>query len=359
MAGAHRSVQRASALKSGAPVSSAGCHPPAAPSVSEHGCDRPKTEEPIMKETLTHGNSPPTSLVCDAAAPASKEPLSTTRRSLVMNMLVSTAVTATALPIASPSIAAGSPEPDPIFAALEAWRRAEVALDAMCDVYPREGTAAEMDEMLDRHSDAFRTVMRTRPTTPAGLAALTNWVREEADDMHANKSHWNGKDFCALAASLDDAVRGMSKLEPWTPPLPSAARGADPIFAAIDDCILKQAQSDARYARVKAAYGKAAKHGLDDKSSLEDRNAFVQAEIGQDPDEYTDEAASAFWQAADDLFDIEPTTLAGVVALLRFADDLGDKNKDLVEGNAVKLVRTLLIANLNLAKAARRSVQAA
>ncbi|MCA1546301.1 hypothetical protein I6F36_05720 [Bradyrhizobium sp. BRP19] len=276
-----------------------------------------------------------------------------------MNMLVSTALTATALPVASPSIAAGSSEVDPIFAALDAWRRAEVALDAVGDLYPSQKTASEMDEVLDQHSTAFRAVMRTRPKTPAGLAALTNWVREEADDMHANESHWNGRDFCALAATLDDAVRGMSKLEPWTPPLPSATRGADPIFAAIDDCVLKQAQSDARYARVTAAYRKAAKHGLDDASSLEDRNAFVQAEVGQDPDEYTDEAASAFWQAADDLFEIEPTTLAGVVALLRFADDLGDRNKDLVEGNAVKLVRTLLIANLNLAKAARRSVQTA
>ncbi|SFN80782.1 hypothetical protein SAMN05216573_12255 [Bradyrhizobium sp. Rc3b] len=149
---------------------------------------------------------------------------------------------------------------------------------------------------MDRHGAAFRVVMRTRPTTPAGLAALTSWVLEEANDMLVNESHWFSHDLCALAATLDDAVRGISKLEPWSLP-----------------------------------YRKAANHGLDDASSLEDRNAVVEAEVGQDPDEYTDEAASAFWQAADDLFDIKPTTLARVVAFLRFADDLGDSNKTLLK----------------------------
>lgn len=276
-----------------------------------------------------------------------------------MNMLVSTAATAAALPIASPSIAASSPEIDPIFAALDAWRRAEVALDEMCQVYPRQGTASDMEEVLDRHSLAFRAVMRTRPTTPVGLAALTNWMREEADDMYANESCWLSKDLCAIAATLDDAVRGMSKLVPWSPPLPSPANQSDPIFAAIEDCIAKRAQSDARFARVSAAYRKAAKHGLGVESSLEDRNAFVEAEVGQDPDDYTDETSSAWWEATDNLFDIEPTTLAGVVALLRFADDLAERNKDALEDNAVKLVRTLLIATSNLARSAQRFVQTA
>lgn len=144
-----------------------------------------------------------------------------------MNMLVSTAATAAALPIASPSIAAGSPEPDPIFAALDAWHCAEVALNELCEVYPRQGTAADMDEMLDRHGIAFRAVMRTRPTTPAGLAALTSWMRHEAADMHVNESHWHSRDLVALAASLDDAVRGMSKLEPWSPPISPASATLD------------------------------------------------------------------------------------------------------------------------------------
>lgn len=276
-----------------------------------------------------------------------------------MNMLVSTAATAAALPIASPSIAASSPDADPIFAALDAWRRAELALDQMCDVYPREGTASDMERVLDRNSLAQDAVMRTRPTTPAGLAALTNWMREEAEDMHMNESHWYSKDLCAIAATLDDAVRGMSKLQPWSPPLPSVARQSDPVFAALEDCTAKQTESDARYARVRAAYRKAAKDGLGDESELTARNAFVEAEIGRDPDEYTDEAATVWWKAVDDLFDTNPTTLAGMAALLRYADNLADKNADLVESNAVKLVRTLLVATFNLSKAARRSVQTA
>ncbi|PDT69230.1 hypothetical protein CO683_14800 [Bradyrhizobium ottawaense] len=138
-----------------------------------------------------------------------------------MNMLVSTAATAAALPIASPSIAAGSPD-DPIFAALDAWRSAEVAVDEMCEIYPRQGTASDMEKLLDQHSLAFRAVMRTRPTTPAGLAALTSWMREEADDMRANSSIWHSKDICAIAATLDDAVRGMSGLKSWSPPANAA-----------------------------------------------------------------------------------------------------------------------------------------
>lgn len=109
-------------------------------------------------------------------------------------------------------------ETDPIFEALDAWRRAEVELDDLAAVYPQRGTASEMEELFDRHSTAMRAIMRTRPTTPAGLAALTSWVREEADDLRANKSHWHSKDLCAIAATLDDAVRGMSRLEPWSPP---------------------------------------------------------------------------------------------------------------------------------------------
>ncbi|MGY4351238.1 hypothetical protein ACVWXM_007731 [Bradyrhizobium sp. GM7.3] len=144
-----------------------------------------------------------------------------------MNMLVSTAFTATALPVASPSIAAGSPD-DPIFAALEAWRRAEVALDELpCD---------NSEQVMDQHSLAFRAVMRTRPTTPAGLAALTSWMRDEADDMRANSSNWHSKDLCAIAATLDDAVRGMSGLEPWSPPT-NAARPFVPIGTAYEQLL--------------------------------------------------------------------------------------------------------------------------
>jgi hypothetical protein len=45
------------------------------------------------------------------------------------------------------------------------------------------------------------------------------------------------KDYCALAASIDDATRGMSGLKPWSPPPTAAALGQHPdaeLFAAIE-----------------------------------------------------------------------------------------------------------------------------
>jgi len=66
-------------------------------------------------------------------------------------------------------------------------------------------------------------MQRTCPTTPAGLAVLTTWAREQADWLCANSSVLNSEDYCALTASIDDATRGMSGLEPWSPPLQAAA----------------------------------------------------------------------------------------------------------------------------------------
>ncbi|WGS02212.1 hypothetical protein MTX26_15905 [Bradyrhizobium sp. ISRA443] len=128
-----------------------------------------------------------------------------------MNKIVSTAAIAAALPVATPSIAAVT-EADPIFAALEVFRDA----DRACVSQVGEDVP---DEAADRLGAATRRVMRTRPSTPAGLSALTAWVRNEVDDMHANGSVWKSQDLAALAATIDDAVRGMSGLHPWSPPV--------------------------------------------------------------------------------------------------------------------------------------------
>jgi hypothetical protein len=73
------------------------------------------------------------------------------------------------------------------------------------------------DEIGERHSDAWRAVMRTRPTTPTGLAALTTWTREEADRLRKDGSNLFHEDLCALTATIDDAARGMSGLKAWSP----------------------------------------------------------------------------------------------------------------------------------------------
>jgi hypothetical protein len=110
---------------------------------------------------------------------------------------------------------AASPAPDPIYAAIDAFRRAHALFFA-------EHVGDIPDEIGDQYSAACSVMQRTRPTTPAGLAVLTTWAREQADWLCANYSDLNSEDYCALTASIDDATRGMSGLEPWSPPPPIA-----------------------------------------------------------------------------------------------------------------------------------------
>jgi hypothetical protein len=122
------------------------------------------------------------------------------------------------LPAALP--AAAEAAADPIFAAIEACRHANAACIAVDGDIP--------DEIGQRWSDAEKTVMGTRPTTPSGLAALTSWVREKADWLRANHSCLLEENFCALTATIDDTARGMSGLKDWVPPaLPAVGTHPD------------------------------------------------------------------------------------------------------------------------------------
>ncbi len=98
---------------------------------------------------------------------------------------------------------------DPIFSVIEACHQADAACLAVAGDIP--------DEIGQRWSDAEKAVMRTRPTTPSGLAALTTWARQKADWLRANHSCLMEEDFFALTATIDDATRGMSGLKPWEP----------------------------------------------------------------------------------------------------------------------------------------------
>jgi hypothetical protein len=124
------------------------------------------------------------------------------------------------IPIRSRGAAAAAPTEasraiDPIFGAIDAWRRADAAR------VPVDGEIP--DELADKFHEAFLALIRTRPITPAGLAALTTWMREWADDLHANFSVPRGEDLCAITAAIDGATRGMSGLKPWSPPLQAAS----------------------------------------------------------------------------------------------------------------------------------------
>ncbi|MEY9311296.1 hypothetical protein ABH977_006508 [Bradyrhizobium ottawaense] len=85
-----------------------------------------------------------------------------------MNMLVSTAATAAALPVDSPSIAAGPPDIDPIFAAIEKHR---VAMDALKRANAEQERVLRLaDEMVGRHE--LSVLDMREPSNPPRLASI-------------------------------------------------------------------------------------------------------------------------------------------------------------------------------------------
>jgi hypothetical protein len=138
---------------------------------------------------------------------------SVTRRNMIGTIAAAAATAVAAKPVAAAGI--GPIAPDPIFAAIGVFRQAHALFFA-------EHVGDIPDEIGDQYNAACSVMQRTRPTTPAGLAVLTTWAREQADWLDANASYFDGEELCALTATIDDAARGMSGLEPWLPRLPAA-----------------------------------------------------------------------------------------------------------------------------------------
>jgi hypothetical protein len=122
-----------------------------------------------------------------------------------MNTLVSLPIVA-AIPTAAPALnptVASVDVVDPIYAALDEYNRAWNELLA--------------GDRSDRCRLAQDALVRTRPTTPSGLAALTSWARQESKEMRGN-TLWNDETIYALSVTIDDATRGMAGLRPWSQP---------------------------------------------------------------------------------------------------------------------------------------------
>ena len=226
------------------------------------------------------------------------------RRS-ILGAIAGSAAAAGSIAGLSPAIAAALPA-DPIFAAIDAFRRADAAVNAVVD-------GDIPDELGERCHEAYLAVVRTRPITPAGLAALTTWVRERTDWLCANFSHLPEAELCAIAAAIDDATRGMSGLEPWSPPLQAAAAvSADPAFTLIAE---KRAAD--------AAHGRA----CDELGEAEDRYG-VASEEAEEVFDRGGAACDTAYEAGWPLATTQPTTFAGVAAVLRFANEIEDAGNE-------------------------------
>jgi hypothetical protein len=117
----------------------------------------------------------------------------------------------------------------------------------------------------------------------------------------------------ALAALGGDATRGMSGLKPWSPPLPAAmAVSADPAFALIAEKLAADVAHD------KAIDAQGEFDGRGDHSS----DAAIEA---QDNSEAACHLANEVgWKVAN----TPPTTIAGVAAVLRFANEIEDAGNE-------------------------------
>jgi hypothetical protein len=98
--------------------------------------------------------------------------------------------------------AAAEQSADPIFAVIEAYDRADAAENA------HTGDEDIPDHLGDATQAAQADVLRTRPTTPAGLAALTTWARGRAE-WHRDNGTEDNDLMAAIATAIDNAVKAL------------------------------------------------------------------------------------------------------------------------------------------------------
>ncbi|KJC35658.1 hypothetical protein UP09_31020 [Bradyrhizobium sp. LTSP885] len=221
-----------------------------------------------------------------------------------MNSIVALPIIA-AVPTIAPAI---PPEADPIFGAIDGYRQALAAC------VPVDGDIP--DALSDRLCNASRAVMRTRPVSPAGLAALTGWMRERADDMR-DCSTWHSEDLCALAATIDDATRGMSGLKAWSPAAGRNEERSDPTFALIEE---HRAAEIAFKEAVHVEFGYEKSGPEVDKMKPRSRGVY-EREFEQ-LQASTEDAGDRMCDLVQQLVTTSPTTLAGTVALCTYLEPM-------------------------------------
>ena len=216
----------------------------------------------------------------------------TTRRAVLAGAAALPALTiipATALPAIGGT--------DPIFAAIERCRVAEAA-----------GLIEPVQPGTKDIRPAREALARTSPTTPAGLVALTGFLREQTAAFGEFYFDTTSDEPAAFASSLDHAVRGMAGLKPWDGI--ADAQPVDPIFAAID-----------AHKRARAAMIAAGKESSRRGEQLK-KEGVPFREIVKICDSISDAAADADTATRDAILSCEPTTSAGIAALLAYVAEI-------------------------------------
>jgi hypothetical protein len=129
---------------------------------------------------------------------------------------------------------------------------------------------------------------------------------------------------------LPPAADTLDSLSAQRPPgdLPDETPPGDPIFAAIQACRTAKQESDAAYARVNSLHALAKKRFGAADQQRGGRHAYIKRALGCDEDAYTEGPTSALWNAYGAFAETVPTTLAGLFAMLIFADQITDHDRD-------------------------------
>jgi hypothetical protein len=240
----------------------------------------------------------------------SKADISTTPIRSRRTVLVGIA-SAAALPIVGTLPTPTEAATDPIFPAIDEFQRANAAWSAAFGAIRDNENVA--DEIWDRRDIAEERVIKTSPTSPAGLVALTTWVRERLDWLRDNGSCHEPEKYCAMASAIDDAARGMSGLKRWSPVADGGKNTTDPIFAIIDrhqaiTTVWREA------VRVEFAFEK-------NRSEVEAMNLVERKTYQSTFDsiqEATEDASDQMHEASVGLLNNPPSSLAGIVALCEY-----------------------------------------
>lgn len=190
-----------------------------------------------------------------------------------MNKIVVASVAA-AVPTIAPAIAEQAV--DPIFAALETFRSAEA------DFYANkpEWGGEISDEISDRWYEAMTAVVRTQPTTPAGLCALTSFAREMTERAE-NDATLGDDQWVPIMTSIEAAAHGMSGLKPWSPPAAPSNRKLDALWREREAMI-----------RVRQEFY---------------RDEFTSRDGGAELEKRDDELYNKYWEIQDEIRDLPPS----------------------------------------------------
>lgn len=202
-------------------------------------------------------------------------------------------------PVASGEDAPAPIQPDPVFAAIGRYLAARTLSHSLDEV--RDGE--RFLEADAQRIEALNALEDTRPTTVAGLLAMARtldaYLRE---DIYAG-DYDESFEGAALSA-LVDACRGLADPQRSAP---EDVQGPDPIFAAIEAHVAAREAFSATVNPQDKPWRR--QHGLDVSDE-----AIVSAHAAYDA---ASEAEAKAWV---DVTRVRPTTLPGVLALLRHAE---------------------------------------